>query len=907
MDFYKELLESFSRIKGRKLRLLEGEELDPEAVALATQAKAQGAKQPGMKAGEARPIETPGGGLPVIVWVTQDDVKKIVFKIGDGYAQGVDANWEAFVSAFTEEGSQDSGERKKRGASKSTASTFVDPGLEVLDQYPVDEETKTKVAGLYTKITGMAEKIYNSWMFQLKKGSREFIEGDADEFAKSPATFRNYLVGASRQSFQQKLVAPKSSLLFEGGVWEKQDYSLDAVQLAGITESYHDLLNLISNDRVKCDSLTQQKVLEKFSKTPNGNVIIKPKTGDKNQALSFADDTGQMKNLLDMVELKCPNMKVREEVIKAPLGGGGSDNAVRGLGFEKILELVSLISMNKEKPNDRLQALINFKISELTRKLQTLRSVVERWVDDSKLSAMDPEDLEIAGDIIKMLKGKMIGASEGSVGQQAESLFTRMLEHSKEAMRVRRPLVFLPVGDQVGGGKRQDILEIYSSAEEAVAAAARSGIKIDKKDIKCGPAKNFFIGGKGQGNDQATLTALEGAGKLNRNQSVCTLKVSLKNYMSLDWAKYGGGRYSTFKGLMTGKNDDFLNSIAANLRIPVPQEETLDANGDPIPTELDELKTYAAEMDSLGKEVFDIPLEAATIDANGNPIKVPSGELTAKALIDTLRQKSSYDEFTGSSDALRIILNTPEEDRTPEQVATLAEVEAAPEKENDIDDLIRQAEVVAGGTGITKKEKSLGFERLQLLLNDRFQALRVRKDIAAGDKKGATEAQKKRAKQAKRFTAAKMYHSGGSDDNDLICDYRDLLKNETYIFKQNEPLNDAWGSVLSGGADKNGRVWDMKIEDSGLVTLRSGDMTLRLKSDVKSTKNSAGQPTGSQQTLITEVDRSVMVAYKKNKGPKLKKKSKKEESTLESVMDTLLEVIGALKGKISVSDLQKII
>jgi hypothetical protein len=497
-------------------------------------------------------------------------------------------------------------------------------------------------------------------------------------------------------------------------------------------------------------------------------------------------------------------------------------------------------------------------------------------------------------------------------------------------MRVRRPLVFLPVGDQVGGGKRQDILEIYSSASGAVAAAARSGIEIDEKDIKCGSAESFFVGGKGQGNDQDTLAALDGAGKLKRDQTVCTLKVSLKNYMSLDWAKYGGGRYSTFKGLMTGKNDDFLNSIAANLGIQVPQilpkEETLDANGDPIsrpPTELEELKTYAEEMDSLGKEVFDIPLEAATIDANGNPIKVPSGKLTAKALIDTLRQKSSYDEFTGSSDALRIILNTPEEDRTPEQVATLAEVEAAPEKENDIDDLIRQAEVVAGGTGITNKEKSLGFERLQLLLNDRFQALRVRKDIAAGDKEGATPEQKKRALQAKRFTAAKMYHSGGSDDNDLICDYRDLLKNETYIFKQNDPLNDAWGSVLSGEPDKNKRVWGMKIEDSGLVTLRSGDMTLRLKSDVKSTKNSAGETTGSQQTLITEVDREVMKVYSKNKGPKLKKKpkkkpkkkskkkpkkkSKKEESTLESVMDTLLEVIGSLKGKISVSDLQKII
>ena len=35
MDFYKELLESFSRVKGRKLRLLEDQGLDPEAEALA--------------------------------------------------------------------------------------------------------------------------------------------------------------------------------------------------------------------------------------------------------------------------------------------------------------------------------------------------------------------------------------------------------------------------------------------------------------------------------------------------------------------------------------------------------------------------------------------------------------------------------------------------------------------------------------------------------------------------------------------------------------------------------------------------------------------------------------------------------------------------------------------------------
>jgi len=878
MDFYKELLESFSRIKGRKLRLLEEEGSDPEAEALATQAKAQGAKQQGMKVGEANPIETPSG-KPVSVWVTQDKVKKIVFKIGNGYAKGVDDNWDAFVAAFSKEGSQDPGTRKKRGPSKSTASDFVDPVESQVAEYPIDEETKEKVQGLFAEIKRMGQDIYNRFV-------TAWSNDEESKFAKSPGAFANYLTGGRPESFERKLLAPKSSLVLEDGVWVTQDYSLDAVQLAGISQSYRDLMNLISNDRIKCDSAASRKVLEKFSKTPNGNVIIKPKTGGKNQALSFADTTGQMKNILELAEGKCPNLEVQEEYIKAPLGGGGSDNAVRGLGFEKILELVSLIAMNKEAPNPELQKVIKYKIGELTRKLQTLKKDVEKWVTDSEYSALNPDDLAIAEDIVKVLSAGMTGAPEGSVGEEAESLFRRMLDHSKEAMRVRRPLVFLPVGDQVGGGKRQDILEIYSSEEEALAAAERSGI--EGVTPICGEAKDFFE----SKTDKATLAALDGANKLKSNQKVCTLKVSLKNYMSLDWAKYGGGRHSTFRELMEGADDNFLNSIAANIGVKTKKE-------------LKELKTYATEMDSLGQVVFDTPLEAATTDANGKPIKVPSGELAAKALIDTLRKDHSYDELTGSSKELRAILDTPVEDRTPEQVATLAKVEEV-DADNDIDDLLRQAEDIASKKGITSKEKKLGYERLQLLLNDRLQAVKLRQDIAAGDEEGATDEQQKRAQQAKRFIAAKMYHSGGSDDNNLICDYRDLTEDETYIFKQNDPLNDAWGSVLSGGADKDGRVWTMEVSEAGQVTLRSGGMELRLKSDVKSTKDADGQTTGSSQTFITEVNRAVMETYSKNTGPDQQGKSKKE-STLGSIMDTLLEVIGSLKGKISVRDLQQII
>ena len=104
MDFYKELLESFSRIKGRKLRLLEGEGLDPEAVALATQAKANAQ---GKTMGQVinTPVQTPSG-KNLWVWQTGKGVITFNNKPESGWgSKPVDENWPAFVAAFTLEGS----------------------------------------------------------------------------------------------------------------------------------------------------------------------------------------------------------------------------------------------------------------------------------------------------------------------------------------------------------------------------------------------------------------------------------------------------------------------------------------------------------------------------------------------------------------------------------------------------------------------------------------------------------------------------------------------------------------------------------------------------------------------------------------------------------------------------------
>ena len=60
-------------------------------------------------------------------------------------------------------------------------------------------------------------------------------------------------------------------------------------------------------------------------------------------------------------------------------------------------------------------------------------------------------------------------------------------------------------------------------------------------------------------------------------------------------------------------------------------------------------------------------------------------------------------------------------------------------------------------------------------------------------------------KSAKQYLATRMLHAGGSDDDNTLCDYRGLNTNDDIVFKQNDPLREAWQSIL-----KDDGKWQLK-------------------------------------------------------------------------------------------------
>ena len=173
-------------------------------------------------------------------------------------------------------------------------------------------------------------------------------------------------------------------------------------------------------------------------------------------------------------------------------------------------------------------------------------------------------------------------------------------------------------------------------------------------------------------------------------------------------------------------------------------------------------------------------------------------------------------------------------------------------------------------------------------MNDRLQASKIRKDLNSRIKKTRLKAQ--------RFLAYKMFHAGGSDDDNLICDYRgldapaDRHRGDSFMFKQNDPLRDAWGSIQAGDGQ-----WSLKMESSGQVKLTRNSpdkspVTLTMKSSVRSNKTTdpktgEKKKTGYSSGYIVEVSRGVLESYSNND-------YEDEEQMVE--MKSLISKIGSL-------------
>ena len=155
-------------------------------------------------------------------------------------------------------------------------------------------------------------------------------------------------------------------------------------------------------------------------------------------------------------------------------------------------------------------------------------------------------------------------------------------------------------------------------------------------------------------------------------------------------------------------------------------------------------------------------------------------------------------------------------------------------------------------------------------------------------------------KSAQQYLATRMLHAGGSDDDNTLCDYRGLNTNEDIVFKQNDPLKEAWGSIISGDGK-----WELKRStDSRGIPLDNGGFNLTIpgtKVSINFSYNiNPSRRDGNINSFFgqfeTRLNKSALDYFNKLS------KTKEEENTMSEAFKHIMLALSLLQEKVSVVD-----
>ena len=141
-----------------------------------------------------------------------------------------------------------------------------------------------------------------------------------------------------------------------------------------------------------------------------------------------------------------------------------------------------------------------------------------------------------------------------------------------------------------------------------------------------------------------------------------------------------------------------------------------------------------------------------------------------------------------------------------------------------------------------------------------YTAQYAKNDINRGDK------------SAKQYLAMKLFNTGGSVDDGMICDYRGLASKENYNFKQNDVMRDVLKSFIAGDG-----AWELKARNNTFVFYNSANPKMRLTLTDKVEKKTGLTGMKYSTKSSVEVNREILKFYNRRKMAR--------ESMIESFMD----------------------
>lgn len=578
-----------------------------------------------------------------------------------------------------------------------------------------------------------------------------------------------------------------------------------------VSKSFQKVVKILGKDSL--DDNDKNILNNLVGVTKDGEVIILDVGG--NEGMIFNDNSGHLKNILQSIESK---FKYKTNIINPNvLTNTRQDNALQSTFFEEIPSILALGSTCKQGmdiPNDdscrKLFQLLMQKYSDKSSqllKILTPFSMLERTNQDFAMKISQ-------GDLTGMFLREVL--KNGT-----QRMYQTIIRVAKHAMVARKPERSIPKGLDTKRGRRLDATEVWSTREQLESALLNSGIPME--DIQSyGFIKEMSI--EDAYNYQKDLRNVDS--RYKPGQKVYTLDISYKHYLSLkEGAKAGEGtsnsRQEFFKGLdlETGSENDRI----ASLKFRQAMSKNLFDGEDLSPNSslAQELSRYNDGLTEIYQRVQGLAVNAKVLSPNSKKlIKAKPFEELAKNTIDELLKNSAYSEIYGDID-----IEEPEYTGDPGIDSKLkARYGKRLKERNTKIDRDRKELLNYLNETVYKKESESNSEYAAAIEDRAKHALSMflrnkalQRDLNSEDEGLRTTARK--------YQAAKMFLAGGANDDTLICDYRELYGKKNFIFRQNQ----AFAMVkdwLNGSED-----YEMSFQGNSFTLAKKGSKSYYIKSN----------------------------------------------------------------------------
>lgn len=654
MRYFVELLESYSRLKKRKLVLLEQSVDDSQVkgdAALATVENSLNTPNPNKKNNPYIPGDAT---TPIKMWITDKGTVYWAEASSPADTRGFPARTDLkrFYQNFRQAGA---------------------PGEEQAQQ-PTDDQVGAAPQVVQPYSNWKGAEIINK-LFPANKISK-FIKSlfrgkelTPEEMLKEAEALRLQLkAGDHNGSWAKALFKAYKKIVHEDGTFRDYDISEEEDMLDLKLEVQDRLVRAV--DLVsKEDPLTDEECIElkrSVVMLPRGRIAIKQPLEYGGRGLIFNDRSKRL-NLLLNQGAKNKGCDLERKTL-GELGSNTADAVrVRGDFMESLEEIVHTIkschiqlsdpkSKNRKQCMARAEAAIGQWKSERD-KLNLYFKALEKT--DSPATGEFAIPMEIAEEMEVLTRVREIFGDNAP-----EILVKRLTAFAIRDHRIRMPDHLIRINKETGEGKRADTIELYDTKEKAVAALIRSGFNEEEANNLVSETDVSKLCSKQEYVDQCPV---------DTTRPYYRVSVSLKNYLNLENGIHLGGRSADqISDFITGQDCRVRGctqeQIQSSRRLRESMAKTLgqdwlnDVDSEQYKEMLrvhDQMEKVKSSIDNLGKKV--------TKTLNGKEIDIDTLKNFGETFKENLKNNKTYSEYI-NDDIPGLIDEYIEQGKNPEEI-----------------------------------------------------------------------------------------------------------------------------------------------------------------------------------------------------------------------------------------------